>query len=220
MSHLSAAIRAAAEAVIAHADELNRLDAQAGDGDLGVTMTVGARSVIEVLPSLEERPPAELLRACGAALARDAPSTCGTLVATALLRGAAAVTEQVPTGATGIAQLLDAAQTGIADRGKAERGSKTMLDAIAPAAEAATEAASRGESGEQALESAAAAADAGAKATVGMVPRHGRAGWLAERSAGHEDAGARLVAVVLAAAARSLGEAGRVTEDAGLPGAR
>jgi phosphoenolpyruvate---glycerone phosphotransferase subunit DhaL len=45
--------------------------------------------------------------------------------------------------------------------------------------------------------SAADAADAGARETVEMRPRHGRAGWLAERSAEHEDAGARLVAIRL-----------------------
>ncbi len=206
MSRLATAISAAADAVLEDADRLNRLDAQAGDGDLGVTMSTGARSVIEVLRSVEGQPSAELLKACGLALARDAPSTCGTLVATALLRAAAAVDEHSTGDAATVARLLDVAQAGIAERGKAELGSKTMLDALVPAARAAAQAASYGDSAVRALDAAARAADEGAKATVEIVPRHGRAGWLAERSAGHEDAGARLVAVVLSAAARSLAD--------------
>lgn len=191
---------AAAEAVLAAADELNRLDAQAGDGDLGVTMATAARTVMDLLPSLDGQPPAAVLRACGAGIAQRAPSTSGTLLATALLRAARALgtgAQLEPAGA--LANALEAACAGIAERGKAEPGSKTMLDALVPAAQAA--AAAAGGSLESALAAATAAAEAGARATVSMRPRHGRAGWLAERSAGHEDAGARLVAIILGAAA-------------------
>jgi dihydroxyacetone kinase-like protein len=196
VSALAAGLRGSAEAVLESAPELNRLDAQAGDGDLGVTMAAAARIVIDLLPELEGQPAADVLRACGAALARETPSTSGTLVATGLLRAARAADE----GADAVARALDAARQGIAERGKAELGSKTMLDALAPAAEAAAAAAARGEDAEGQLTAAAEAADAGAKATVSMEPRHGRAGWLAERSAGHEDGGARLVAIALAGA--------------------
>jgi dihydroxyacetone kinase len=73
-----------------------------------------------------------------------------------------------------------------------------MLDALMPAAAAANEPAATTAA---ALAAAATAADAGAAATTTMTARFGRASWLAERSAGHEDAGARLVAIMLAAAA-------------------
>ncbi|HLH68703.1 MAG TPA: DAK2 domain-containing protein [Candidatus Dormibacteraeota bacterium] len=197
------AIGAAADAVQASADRLNRLDGQAGDGDLGVTMTIGARVVRELLPGLEGQPPAAVLRACGAALARRAPSTSGTLVATALLRAARVVDEEA--GATALARALRAAQEGIQERGKARPGGKTMLDALAPAVVAAEAAAGRGAGIGEALRAAAVAAEAGAQATREMLPGHGRASWLAERSAGHEDAGARLVAILLQASAGAAG---------------
>jgi len=194
-----------ANAVRARADDLNRLDGQAGDGDLGVTMATAASIVVELLPSLEGKPMADVFNACGAAIARGAPSTSGTLVATGFLRAARAAREldtrgEVPT----VAVLLDAARAGIAERGKAQAGSKTMLDALIPAVDAAgsAERAQRDIAG--ILRDSADAADAGAKATAAMTPVHGRAGWLAERSAGHEDAGARLVAIALDAAARSV----------------
>jgi len=198
MSRLVEGIQAVAEAARTHADELNRLDAVAGDGDLGVTMATAASAVHALLPDLKGKPPPEVLRACSLTVAREAPSTAGTLVASGLLRAA---TVWPTTGATPrVGAVLRAAASGIAERGKAEVGSKTMLDALVPAAEAAEQA---GDDTSAALAAAAAAADAGASATKDMTPRFGRAGWLAERSAGHEDAGARLIAILLAAAVRA-----------------
>jgi dihydroxyacetone kinase-like protein len=214
LTALVAVIRDVAEAVRARADELNRLDGEAGDGDLGVTMSTAATILVGLLPGLEGKPISEILSTCGSALARGAPSTSGTLVATAFLRAGRAAREPV-TGndAEAFARLLDAARSGIAERGKAEPGSKTMLDALIPASEAAATAARDGTDVAQAIERAAVAADRGARATTTMRPRHGRAGWLAERSAGHEDAGARLVAIALAAAARSAAQARHVPTD-------
>jgi dihydroxyacetone kinase-like protein len=181
---------------------LNELDGFAGDGDLGVTMSIAAAALLAVLPELEGRPLQDVLRTCGATLARDAPSTSGTLLATGLLRAASAGGDGRLSPAASFGALLEAARSGIAERGKAELGSKTLLDALAPAAAAALAA---GDSDlVVAVRAAADAADAGARETTTMQARHGRAGWLAERSMGHEDAGARMVAIVLDAATRSL----------------
>ncbi len=205
MSRFIGVLRGVAEGVRASAGELNRLDAQAGDGDLGVTMGTASSIVLALLPDLEDRTVADALRSCGLALARGAPSTAGTLVATGLLRaGTAAEGRASEPAATTLAALLGAAQRGIAERGKAEAGSKTMLDALIPACRAAELGAAAGEGIEGVLARAADAADEGARATTAMRPLHGRSGWLAERSAGHEDAGARLVAIALRAAADAI----------------
>ena len=202
MTQFREGLQAVAEAVAASADDLNRLDGQAGDGDLGVTMRTASAIVLELLPGLEGRSLPDHLRECGLALARGAPSTAGTLVASGLLRAAKQAesnTDKPPS--VMLALLLAAAINGIADRGKAEVGSRTMLDALEPARAAAERSAAEGESLERALMRAAEAADEGARATASMQAVHGRAGWLAERAAGHEDAGARLVAIALGAAA-------------------
>jgi dihydroxyacetone kinase len=199
-------VRSVAEEVRASADELNRLDAVAGDGDLGITMRTAATIVLDLLPTLEQQTTADALRACGLAVARGAPSTAGTLVATGLLRAAVAAgagADDVESPASTLARLLDAACTGIAERGNATVGSKTMLDALVPATAAIRRSADAAEPVAVALAHAAAASDEGARATASMRAMHGRAGWLAERSAGHEDAGARLVAIAFRAAAAS-----------------
>jgi dihydroxyacetone kinase-like protein len=196
-------VRHVALEVAGAADELNRLDAAAGDGDLGVTMRLASSAVLDALPEVMGKPVADVLRACGSAIARNAASTGGTLIAIALLRASTAAGQLPPETppVEAFALVLTAAADGIADRGKATVGSKTMLDALVPAADAVSRCSARGDSLEMALQEAAKAADLGADATRSMRAVHGRAGWLADRSEGHEDAGARLVAIAFRAAA-------------------
>jgi len=99
------------------------------------------------------------------------------------------------------AAYLDAAATSVAQRGHVEPGDRTMLDALRPATLAIRRAADAGLDAATAAREAAAAADAGARETASMMATVGRAGWLADRAAGHEDAGARLMAMAFAAAA-------------------
>ncbi len=211
MSSLVEVLGIVAASLKDRADELNRLDGEAGDGDLGVTVTTASEAVNRLLPTLEGKGLSDVLNACGVTIAKEAPSTSGTLLATGLMGAARAASQGSSSGAAELAQLLDASQASIAKRGIAEPGWKTMLDALVPAAQAATTSAQEGASLFEALDAAATAADRGAQATRSMVPRLGRAGWLPERSAGHEDAGARMVAIILLAAAdanRALGSPG------------
>lgn len=185
-------------------DELNRLDGVAGDGDLGVTASRAADALDELVPALGEDDPTTAARAIGMALAKKAPSTLGTMLAFACL---AAGKAEVPTGSGGVATaaaLVAVARDEIAKRGKVARGDRTILDAVAPAADALAAAATTEAAPRDAAAAAARAADDGARATTTMEATTGRAGWLADRARGHEDAGARLAAITFAAAARAL----------------
>jgi dihydroxyacetone kinase len=195
-------VRAAASELLEHRDALNRLDGVAGDGDLGLTVTTACRALLELAPTLEALPEAAAIRACGMEIAKKAPSTGGTLIAFALMAGAKAPTDPGATGLARAAAYLDAAATSIAQRGQVAPGDRTMLDALQPAADSLRAAADAGLGARAAARAAAQAADAGAAATVGMTAKVGRAGWLADRAAGHEDAGARLIALAIAAAAQ------------------
>lgn len=200
MSALSEGLQYVCERVRDVTGELNELDGWAGDGDLGVTMAAAANAVLVVVADNPNNDSATLLKSCGAAIAREAPSTSGTLLATGLLR-AADSTDGGFGDASALARMLSAALSGITERGKAELGGKTMLDALAPAADAANVAANAGQNLREALKAAADAADMGSRSTVNMTPRYGRAGWLPQRSLGHEDGGARAIALILMAAA-------------------
>jgi phosphoenolpyruvate---glycerone phosphotransferase subunit DhaL len=193
-------VTAIAAALVDARDSLNELDGAAGDGDLGLTAGRAAEALVEIAPTLDAQEPAAAARAIGMALARRAPSTGGTLIAFACL-AAGKVDARDATGLTLLATLLEAARDEVATRGKVAVGDRTMLDALAPAVTAIRQAADAGGAVADALMSAASAADTGATATAEMAATTGRAGWLADRARGHEDAGARLVAIVFDAAA-------------------
>jgi dihydroxyacetone kinase len=194
-------VRAIATDLLGRKDELNRLDGVAGDGDLGLTMTAAANALLELTPSLESLPEADAIRRCGTEIARRAPSTGGTLIAFALMAAAKAGVAAEAPPLERAAAYLDAAAASIAQRGQVEPGDRTILDALNPATLAIRRAADAGLDPPAAAREAAVAADAGARATATMAAKVGRAGWLADRAAGHEDAGARLIAMAFAAAA-------------------
>ena len=200
----SSILSAVATALVDARDELNRLDGIAGDGDLGLTASRAAEALVELAPTIGDVDPTAAAKTLGMALARRAPSTGGTLIAFACLAAGKADVPADGSDLDAVATLLDAARAEVATRGKVAQGDRTMLDAIGPAVDAFRAAVEEGLSAARAVRIAADAADQGAAATAGMEATTGRAGWLADRARGHEDAGARLVAVVFEAAARAL----------------
>lgn len=194
----------AADVATAH-DELNRLDAAAGDGDLGNTVVMAARAVHAAIEADRDADPAALLHRCGTDVAVCAPSTAGTLTARAMLAAAKAVGSAAGQSPVKLLHLAFAAGlAAIESAGKAAPGDKTMIDALEPAVAVLSMHADAGTPLPQALSAAAAAARRGAEQTKKMTPQAGRARWLAQRSSGTEDAGAHLLALVLELAAPRL----------------
>ncbi|HUQ44812.1 MAG TPA: DAK2 domain-containing protein [Candidatus Limnocylindria bacterium] len=198
-------LEAVARVLPEHRDELNRLDGVAGDGDLGLTVEAACRALVELAPELRDLPEAEAIGRCGREIARRAPSTGGTLVAFAFMAAGKAGVDPDAPGVARAAGYLDAAATSVAQRGQVSVGDRTMLDALRPAADALLAAADAGGGPTDGVAAAGHAAEAGAKATASMAAKVGRAGWLADRAAGNEDAGARLVAFAVDSAARHVG---------------
>jgi len=190
----------AADAVASSAAELNRLDSFAGDGDLGITMSAAAEALKEALAANEKEDTDKLLAACGAALARRAPSTSGTLLATGFLRASKAARA----GGDGVSTLANAfrlAQEGVQARGKAAVGDRTIVDALQAVCSSLQASASANAEVAVALAAAAEAAARTAEETAQMEPRIGRASWVPERAKGHPDAGCAMLAIALRAAA-------------------
>ncbi len=194
-------MQTAATDVRAARDELTELDRRVGDGDHGVNMDRGLSAVVERLddPALPPRETVgQVLRLAATTLMSTVGGAAGPLYGTALLR-ASKVTDRPDLSASGVVSMMEAAVEGIVARGHASVGEKTMVDAWQPAAEAA-ERAEDAEDVADVLRAAAEAAAAGAEATVPLVATKGRASYLAERSAGTQDPGARSSAIILAAA--------------------
>ena len=155
------------------AGELGRLDAQAGDGDLGTSLTTGFAAAAAAAGALTEADPPAVLTAVGRALATQAPSTMGTLLGTVFLRGAAVVGPVLD--GSGVVAVLDAGCAAVEQRGGVVTGQRTVLDALRPSATAAETAAGAGQNLAGVLAAAARAASEGAAATASMEPQVGRA---------------------------------------------
>lgn len=180
-------------------ETITGLDAEVGDGDLGVTCRLGMKAALDLLPTLAQAPFHEVLLKAGMAFNSAGASTFGALVATGAMRAAKYLREQnaVTVDLAAVAGALAAAAEGIQQRGKAGRGDKTLLDSLWPAIEALEAGHKDGKSFAGALADAAAAAEAGAEATRPLRSKFGRAAWMQDRTIGVKDAGATVTALVL-----------------------
>jgi dihydroxyacetone kinase-like protein len=200
-------IHAFAVLVAQHKAQLTDLDAAIGDADHGVNMDRGMRAVVDKLEATRPAAADELFKLVGMTLVSSVGGASGPLYGTFFLRVGAAcgpVTELAPED---FAKALRAGNEGLVARGKPELGDKTMFDALHPALDALDRGLGAGQSPAQAFRAAADAAAAGRDATIPLVARKGRASYLGERSAGHQDPGATSAALLLAAATSALGTA-------------
>ncbi len=196
-------VREMAAAMEEHRRYLTKLDSEIGDGDHGNNMHRGFQAALERLDGAEPSSPADVLKTVSMALVSKVGGAAGPLYGTAFLRASTALQKKDEISAGDAAEALEAALGGIKQRGKAEVGDKTIVDALQPAVEAAKGAASDG-SVAQAFRAAADAAREGAEATVPLTARKGRASYLGERAQGHKDPGATSTYYLLDAAARAL----------------
>ena len=199
---LSTWLKSTAAEFEARIDELDGLDAAIGDGDHGTNMARGMATASTIVPS-PDTTTRQYLNQVGMALVSSVGWASGPLFGTFFLR--VGQLWQSPHSVSSIWQALKAGRDGIASRGRAKVGDKTMLDALCPAVDVLEHAAmERDEEPSASLARAAAAARAGAEATRGMVARRGRAAHYGERSVGHIDPGAVSMAMILDNASRIL----------------
>lgn len=203
-SQLAGLLRALAADMLAAKDILNELDGAMGDGDLGISMSRGFDAVRKGLDESGEDIGLMLMNA-GMRFNEAAGSTIGALMSSALMRAGREVRGLSEVGMPEILRMAQAAEQGIRDRGKAEPGNKTMLDALVPANEALAKAHADGLGLRGALARAEAAAEQGMLATKDMVPTFGRARWLPERAKGQQDPGATAVVLMLKSLVKHVG---------------
>ncbi len=198
-------VSAFAEAIAENKDYLTALDAAIGDADHGINMNRGMQSVMAKLQAGNPEDIGALLKTVGMALVSSVGGAGGPLYGTFFLQlGSKAIGKDELTDDDWVA-MLAAAVEGVQGRGKAEPNDKTMVDALMPARDALAAAVAAGEPFANALHASAAAAEEGMKATIPLVARKGRASYLGERSAGHQDPGATSSWLLLKTAADTWG---------------
>jgi phosphoenolpyruvate---glycerone phosphotransferase subunit DhaL len=190
----------------ANRELLTELDAAIGDADHGSNMD---RGFAAVKAEISEHPPADirsLLQSAATVLIRTVGGASGPLYGTFFLRAAGACAGKQELDEAGVVDLFRAGIEGVRQRGKAEPGDKTMLDALQPALEAMRKALAESAPMSTILEAGAAAAEQGMLSTIPLQARKGRASYLGPRSTGHQDPGATSSWLLVRAAASALCE--------------
>ncbi len=178
-------------------DYLTELDAAIGDADHGINMNRGFQKVVSQLSSVADQDIGSILKTVSMTLISSVGGASGPLYGTLFLRASTAVAGKSELSDEDLVALLQAGVDGVVQRGKANLGDKTMLDALSPASDAFKQAVSKGTSTQAALQQAVAAAEQGMKDTIPLVAKKGRASYLGDRSANHQDPGATSTYLIL-----------------------
>lgn len=185
-----------ADAIITAEPMLSQADRDLGDGDHGLGMARGMEAVKAQLQPLDPASIEQVFVTTGTAMMSSMGGASGALFGTLFRAGGKALAGRPVLDSEGLALFLQAALDGVMKRGGAKPGDKTMIDALAPAAEEAAKVA--GKPLTEALTAVTAAAEAGKEASKAMVAQFGRAKTLGEACIGFPDAGALSITVILA----------------------
>lgn len=185
-------------------DYLTELDAAIGDADHGINMNRGFQKVLEKLPTVADKDIGIILKTVSMTLISSVGGASGPLYGTFFLKASATATGKQELTSEELGKLLQAGVEGVIQRGKASLGDKTMLDALSPAVERYNQAIATGDTIKEALLKTVSTAETELKNTIPLIAKKGRASYLGQRSAGHQDPGATSCYLMLKALLEAL----------------
>ena len=200
-------LHSVAIAIEENKDYLTELDAAIGDADHGINMNRGFQKVKDKLVSVADGDIESILKTVSMTLISGVGGASGPLYGTLFLRASMAVKGKQELSEEDMADLLQSGLDGVVQRGKANLGDKTMVDALTPAVDTFKQAIAAGSTTVEGLKKAVAAAEEGMKSTIPLVAKKGRASYLGERSAGHQDPGATSSYLILQVLLNTIEEA-------------
>jgi dihydroxyacetone kinase-like protein len=172
--------------IIAHADELTRLDQAIGDGDHGINMKRGAEKILQELPAICDKPADEALKSMGMALVMSVGGASGPLFGSLLMEMGKSLGSRSMNKDALVECFADGIEA-VKKRGRSDVDQKTMLDVLVPALDVLKE----NEAGSNLYTELKETVTASEARTIEMKALKGRASYLGERSIGHMDPGAR-----------------------------
>lgn len=196
-------IKVVAGIINTNSSYLTQLDAAIGDADHGANMDRGFKAVMNKIPDISDKDIGTIFKTTGMTLISTVGGAGGPLYGTFFLQAGIKTVGKMELNLNDWAEVLESALSGIVMRGKAELGDKTMVDALTPAVNSLKQSIIDNQSLNTALSLSAEAAKAGMEGTIPLVARKGRASYLGERSAGHQDPGSTSMYLILNAAAET-----------------
>ncbi len=200
-------LKAYAGIIAENKEYLTQLDAAIGDADHGANMNRGFQAVLGKMPEMADKDIGTIFKTVGMTLISTVGGAGGPLYGTFFLQAGMKSVGKMELTLEDWTTVIDAAVSGVIMRGKAELGDKTMVDALTPAVNALKQSLEAGVDTRTALQNSAEAAKQGMEKTIPLVARKGRASYLGERSAGHQDPGATSSYFLLRTAANIWGGA-------------
>ena len=189
-------IRAAADKIREHRDELSKLDSAIGDGDHGTTIARAMGIAEKVIEESEKSDLKGLLKDVGWGVMGVDGGATGPLLGSFLMGLGKELGETDTIDCATLAAMFETGLAGVRKQSRAQIGDKTLMDALLPAVDAIRQAADDGQSIADALQKAAAAAEKGAVSTKEFKARFGRAKNLGDRTIGSQDPGATSMALI------------------------
>ncbi|SHJ41837.1 dihydroxyacetone kinase subunit DhaL [Hespellia stercorisuis] len=183
-----------ADKIIEAKPMLTEVDSAIGDGDHGIGMAGGltkAKTKVEKMESPEDV--YAVFHAAGKAMLMSMGGASGVIFGSMFMAGAKGMDPVGEIGAEELAQMMKRSLEAIQERGKAQVGDKTMVDALSPAVDAMEASASEGIV--PMLTRAEAAALAGVESTKNFEAKFGRAKTQGT-TIGFQDAGATSVWII------------------------
>ena len=200
----AAILKSVAADIIEKKEFLSELDRAIGDGDHGFNMARGFEAVTAKLEEQKSASLGELFKTTAMTLLSTVGGASGPLYSTLFLKMASIAGNKTELSLAEFVPMFKAGALGVKERGKAEKGEKTMLDVLLPVVEFLEIKAAEGRSGKVAFEGAAKMAQICAESTAPLVATKGRAAYLGERSRGHVDPGAASSSLMIQTIAREL----------------
>ncbi|WP_318570041.1 dihydroxyacetone kinase subunit DhaL [Salinigranum marinum] len=192
---LHAALANVADRLAAEKTYLTELDSAIGDADHGANMNRGFQTVLEKTEGMDGEP-AEIVKAVGMAIVSEVGGAAGPLYGGSILTASQELDEGI-TAETSVA-FAEAYLEKLQDRGGAQIGQKTMVDAVTPAVHTYKKSIEEDDLPPlEALAKTVDAAERGVNFTVPIRATKGRASYLGWRSVGHRDPGATSTLIIL-----------------------
>lgn len=188
----------ACEAIMESLPLLTEIDSKIGDGDHGIGMAGGmekAKAALEAQDSFSDVN--ALFKLTGRTMLMSMGGASGVIFGTMFSGGVKKVEPKKELDGETLTQLFYEGLKSIKERGKAEVGDKTMVDALEPAVIAMQEAPK--DDLASLLKAGMESALQGVENTKNYVAKFGRAKSLMERSIGYQDAGATSVSIIFKA---------------------
>jgi dihydroxyacetone kinase-like protein len=185
-------------------DYLSELDGAIGDGDHGVNLAKCFREVKKKLAEDRGDNIGSLFKNVGMVVLNSVGGAMGALYGTFFLKLSQESLSKSELDLSDLVVIMQTAEKGVLDLGKAKLGDKTLVDTLCPAVRSLEAAEKDGLSLPEALVNFEQAAKKGMESTTDMLAKMGRASRLGKRTIGHQDAGATSCYFILHAIASAL----------------